>query len=63
MRILIFGDSITQGFTDSEGGWEKKAARLRIRPEDIILNDTHFIISLYKNNSGGWEGFYNYANR
>jgi len=26
MKVLIFGDSITQGFWDIEGGW---AARLR----------------------------------
>jgi acyl-CoA thioesterase-1 len=36
MRVLVFGDSITQGFWDSEGGW---AARLRKHYDKIQLED------------------------
>jgi lysophospholipase L1-like esterase len=36
MRVLIFGDSITQGFWDSEGGWVQ---RLRSDYDARIMND------------------------
>lgn len=37
MRVLIFGDSNTQGFWDTEGGW---VARLRRHYDKIQLQDT-----------------------
>jgi lysophospholipase L1-like esterase len=48
MRVLIFGDSITQGFWDTEGGW---AARLRKyyderQIEDLRNNDEPMIFNL-----------------
>jgi len=48
MRILVFGDSITQGFWDSEGGW---VARLRkyydLRQlEDITHHDEPTVFNL-----------------
>lgn len=36
MRVLVFGDSITQGFWDTEGGW---AARLRKHYDQRQLKD------------------------
>ncbi|HKU19039.1 MAG TPA: GDSL-type esterase/lipase family protein [Candidatus Saccharimonadales bacterium] len=36
MRVLVFGDSITQGFWDSRGGW---AARLRAAYDEVRLKD------------------------
>jgi len=36
MRVLVFGDSITQGFWDSEGGW---VARLRKYYDGLALKD------------------------
>ena len=36
MRVLVFGDSITQGFCDTEGGW---VARLRKHYDKLQLND------------------------
>lgn len=36
MRVLVFGDSIAQGFWDSEGGW---AARLRRYYDELEIND------------------------
>lgn len=36
MRILFFGDSITQGFWDSEGGWVE---RLRKNYDSLALKD------------------------
>ncbi|MBI5906829.1 hypothetical protein HY857_02135 [Candidatus Saccharibacteria bacterium] len=36
MRVLIFGDSITQGFWDTEGGW---VGRLRKHYDEIQLLD------------------------
>lgn len=36
MRILFFGDSITQGFWDSEGGWVE---RLRKHYDSLALQD------------------------
>lgn len=36
MRILIFGDSITQGFWDTNGGWVDK---LRKHYDELQLQD------------------------
>jgi lysophospholipase L1-like esterase len=36
MRVLVFGDSITQGFWDTEGGWVE---RLRKHFDSIALQD------------------------
>lgn len=38
MRVLIFGDSITQGFWDTGGGW---VARLRKYYDTLALKDLH----------------------
>lgn len=38
MRVLIFGDSITQGFFDSKGGWANRIIR---DYNDEILKDLH----------------------
>lgn len=36
MRVLVFGDSITQGFFDVEGGWVN---RLRKHYDEILIQD------------------------
>lgn len=47
MRVLVFGDSITQGFWDTEGGWverlrkyydELQVQNLRVRDDPTIFN-------------------------
>ena len=39
MRVLVFGDSITQGFWDSEGGW---VARIRKHFDALVLKDRNY---------------------
>ncbi len=46
MRILIFGDSITQGFFDSQGGWATRIAR-------------NYHQTALKNLKGDWPGVFN----
>jgi lysophospholipase L1-like esterase len=39
MRILFFGDSITQGFTDSEGGWADRIKRYYAKNTSELVKD------------------------
>jgi len=47
MRILIFGDSITQGFWDSEGGWVQRIRKMYdLHKIDNIQDDVPTIFNL-----------------
>lgn len=49
MRILFFGDSITQGFFDSQGGWVQR-----------LTNDYHmFTLQEFSRPDGMWIGCFN----
>lgn len=48
MRVLIFGDSITQGYWDSEGGWVERLRRHydSIQVQDLEYNNQPTIFNL-----------------
>ena len=56
MRVLIFGDSITQGFWDTEGGWASRLRRYydEKQVQDLKKNDepTIFNLGISGGNSG-----------
>lgn len=49
--------------SDFLAGWQKKAERLHMKPEDLKINDTNLAINIFKNSTGSWEGFYNYVKK
>ncbi len=48
MRVLVFGDSITQGFWDSEGGWVQRIRKMydKKQIEDLVNRDEPTIFNL-----------------
>lgn len=48
MRVLVFGDSITQGFWDLEGGWVSRLRRYydERQVKDLVNNDEPTIFNL-----------------
>lgn len=48
MRILFFGDSITQGFFDPQGGWVQRLINdaMRLAIEDLAKNTEHEYFNL-----------------
>lgn len=49
--------------TDFLAGWQAKENRAHLTEEAITVNDTNIIMNIYRNIVGGWEAFYNYADR